>query len=358
MASAAGGSAAELAAAQADVARLRKEIEALGPGIVRSQMEKALAELEAQLGPTVPDLVRPLLDAGVAVTSPGDALALAVHCALVRSGLVCTAQMPVKTGRALPGFASPVQTRDVPADSVVPPNWKQDQEGATRFTYRTATRSLAMHTRLFRGMLVVQVGEVTRTGDSGTSQQPPPISIELRVEDFVAVEPGQQPVWRGCDDLLAKVQSMVEATSPASKPSPAPAASPAPRDKDWTTTEPLRDPLMVPRPRVPMPAPAFPRPGAPGYFDGDLFLGGFGGGGGLMGPDHPMFVGGAPLNYLPRPRFDPIGPGGPGGFPRPLPGQGPQFPGPRHGAPNHDHLRPPGFGDGGDSEPPPPGMFF
>jgi len=89
--------------------------------------------------------------------------------------------------------------------------------------------------------------------------------------------------------------------------------------------------------------------GVPGQFSGDLFPGGVNGGGGnLMGPNHPAF--GGPPNgaggYL-QPRYDPFGPPPTdpeqNGVP-PGPGHGPRGGPPRRnlgGTPNNDHFRPP-----------------
>ena len=115
----------------------------------------------------------------------------------------------------------------------------------------------------------------------------------------------------------------------------------------------------------------------PGLFDGDLGPGpGFGGMGGndgmLLGPNHGAWGGrggGGGGGGMPQPRFDPYGPGVPGQGPGqgppgffPPPGQGQMDPS-NMGAPNNDHLAPPGInGPPGPKKPkdggPPPGMYF
>eukprot|EP01127_Copromyxa_protea_P022315 TRINITY_DN794_c0_g1_i2.p1 TRINITY_DN794_c0_g1~~TRINITY_DN794_c0_g1_i2.p1 ORF type:complete len:326 (+),score=49.83 TRINITY_DN794_c0_g1_i2:52-1029(+) len=126
-------------------------------------------------------------------------------------------------------------------------------------------------------------------------------------------------------------------------------------------------PSVQPPSRIPQPDPAYdilriPSSGSRGsgvpYIGGnDLypsFGGGYpgapmpGGGGNLMGPNHPFFVGGGAGVY---PGVGPGVPGGPGGFPGAFaPPPGARFdpfgpPGANNPVPRPDHLRPPGWDD-------------
>ncbi|KAI9209926.1 uncharacterized protein BJ171DRAFT_485585 [Polychytrium aggregatum] len=139
-----------------------------------------------------------------------------------------------------------------------------------------------------------------------------------------------------------------------------------------SSQEPLRDPRRFePGPLYPQSSPFSignadldPLAASPGMFGGRPPVGGFGGGGMVVRPGHPIFQGSAPGGPLgppslggpprlppgavpPGARFDPIGPFGPvpgSGF-RPIGPGGPRGSRPFSGDPDNDELPPPGYND-------------
>lgn len=321
---------------------------------------------------------------GTTVKTPLAAISLALHAALSTDvlGFRCTGIPEAKTFK---GFAPPI--RELPKTQFVPPKW-DDDTNEIRLRYRkAAVGSVALSCVLRQSSDNDNQVQVSVTPTK--TNEPPSELLEFKMDDHVNLASFQKALakegsvlpalhYKALATLLTNfvntfdLGSIGEAESTAPDKKSLPYADPnviciVPPHPSMM--QPGNDPLRMPS-RRPVPPAGERNPYGEynphenpsiqvfqpnrGDFAGDLhppgrpdFLGG--GGGNLMGPDHPMFNGGRAGigggGFGMRPRFDPMGPPGgpqdpnnPSNLQQPLRRRPP--PG-GLGEPNPDHARPP-----------------
>lgn len=305
---------------------------------------------------------------GVRVSTPFEALAVALHAAMrsPRMGFACTG---IPDNGPSNGFAAPV--RELPSSVFLPPQWNAKKD-EIRLRYRkNSTGSVTLRIKQREpntsDSVEVEVGVYPTT-----TQEPPSEPLVFGLGDHVNLESfaravKEQPLvtpalhYKSLSLLLTKFAAAFDLGPFAEEKS----ASSLPYvDQTIQDLPSIRAPVHVNEPWVNGSTPtidsAFPglrvhHP--PGDFADDLVPGGLGGhgfgnpnmGGNLMGPNHPVFHGGMSgvgpnSGFGMKPRYDPIDgpPGGPTDPNNPDLNNGGNPRGRRHpGEPNPDHLRPP-----------------
>ncbi|EGB11184.1 hypothetical protein AURANDRAFT_61495 [Aureococcus anophagefferens] len=327
-------------AAEEQLASLAVAVNRLPAGsFVRSGVEAALAELRsavdarrAALGAPTPtpaaalaldarSLLARSLDACDAAHRPAtnfEAAACAVHALLLAAAPELSCVGVASTAAAVGGFAP--AARALPRDACLPRGWRREGGGAG-FRYRGGADALEFAAAPAGGELQISLASPTRgvvhadgvaVADGGApASGPPPLAAFEALAAYVA------------GTVLPRLRAAAAAPAPAA---PAPRAPPRPA-------------APAVGPGFPPAAPRRPQPfGDPLRDDGRRLL---------VGPGHPAFGGFDPLTAGRfQPRFDPVGPLGPG-FPGGAPpggGRGRRRPGP--GEPDFDHMRVPGLDDG------------
>eukprot|EP00939_MAST-03C_sp_MAST-3C-sp1_P004605 g4605.t1 len=400
---------------------VKKIVEGLPEGMVKSELLKALDRVETKISRELDaaqsawerePILKRIETSNISVRDSNDLLVLLAHCLLEEAGLVCVGNLAVGSSSSAVGASnattdtandselrkpttipsssgtsnnsstgdSTTAQNDKEKASIVPNGWNTGADGGAyglQYVLPTSTSTSAKPGEALT-LKALPIGDMVSfhliQNRTGKSQ-----AIELNITDFVANR-GRIIRVHSIADLRAKLRSQLIDR-----------LFPPPSLKRSTSTTGRRDPLRVggPGDGGRRGNPEFYRPpytpfapgglggggvgGLGGDFDRDLrphFGGGFGGphfgrggsGGSLMGPDHPMFRGGNGASPV----------GGRRGYP-PVPGArfDPYGPGvgipPRRGGargarptpgPTPDHLPPPRFDGRGDDNEPPDTMFF
>lgn len=292
-----------------------------------------------------------LPSSGLRITSPFEALALAVHCELLDDGFITQFETP----STVAGFAPSI--RELPKTALVPDGWLKEGQNVVSLLYKHSRNSKKIFS-----LLVVRMAEtdeilITLSEKGGASN-----SISLNMRQHVLQASPAIDFSRRTDFLIdyetfhTSISGLIRQILPP--PVPVPSNLPQPNVPVYPLegTGALRDPFIGRIPTV----------GGSDVFPN--FGGGYPvpvGGGSLVGPDHPIFsdrgddddrwrqpgFGSPSLPH--QPRFDPIGPVfdprgpdfGQGGPLDPRAGRGGRGRGGRlfPGEPNNDHFKPPGW---------------
>lgn len=389
-------------------------VQRLPEGIVKSELKRALDRIEKKIARELEasqsawaaePILKRIETSKVTVRNGTDLLVLLTHCLFLEQGLESDGILNQHVrGNATGSTSTTTTTTTTGEENIIPNGWNATEDGVYGLLYKVrASTSPKAKTGDVLTLKALQISDLVsfhliqeRTGKSvslelkGTTIPSSRVRIPIpsfvlrsrlrlarTATDFVAKE----RIIRAdnIEDLRARLRSqLIERLlppPPTTVSSRRAASVGGRRDTSDSTLlseryrrprrgpEPdvRRDPLIVPgvgggldRDRLPHFA---------GGFDVDP-LGGVGGGGSLVGPNHPMFAGRRPPTgggrpgpnlpgRIPGARFDPFGPGVPLG-----PRRGGGRVGPRGPGPSPDHLPPPRFESGGDDDEPPSGMFF
>ena len=338
-----------------------------------------------------------MADHSVRVSTPLEALALALHAAMRSEilGFVCTGVPEEKKSNG--GFAAPV--RELPPHQFLPIEWNKNK-GVVALRYRKrATGAVVLTVRTAdtdsKEMNAEAMIDVTLVPSSVT--EPPSLSLSFPLKEHLNLDSWERAFkennsfspalhYKSLATLLSNFAKTFDLGSVMEEGEAGVASSSSssahfPYVDSTVSNLPTRLPgQQVPELQYPQRAPEFQFPGGtptrdefafpgsvrdpsrrPGDFAGDLAPGGMVPGphgphpdsGMVMGPNHPLFTGGLPSNGGMRPRFDPFGP--PGGPTEPEDDQPPgPLPPSRTGnrqpvQPNRDHMRPPNFFNSGNT---------
>lgn len=297
--------------------------------------------------------VQSMGDNAVACRMALGALTVALHATLLQHGYQCTG-IPPKSKTT--GFAPPVRV----IQQFLPLDW----EGKTciQLRYRK-THAVELHTKLEGASVTISLGDISmaierledhinttswsKATQNGSKLASPTLhykSLAKFLGDFAQ----RFDLGEAVDDHVTSVPLPTEVPPLHQVPESVP--------RQPVSTSLFNDPLRVPTVRVPPSHPyavgagdllptgllKYPQRGMPGANFPNQ-------GGNLVGPNHPMFLGGGgngdPMDHGMMPRYDPIGPpGGPTELDEMRGGRGRKPPG-GTGIPNNDMEKRPRFGD-------------
>jgi len=384
------------------ISRIESQIKLLPPGPLREHFEQSCTQARNLFTGSATTLLQRAIqqvEAATSIPSPSQsslcslsaALAIVLHTAVLSLDEVnCTGAHDTPPGSS---FASP--HRPVPPSTYLPPGWDADGGDSFHFRYkrhgsgRLGEATLYFHISLSPSDTLMCAASVDRSPHGGgraetmleiplshfslsplqeknDTRDPPNVALAKLLKCLHPAHPGAWTAFQ--EDVNCKLLSPLlgniadsaydlgvkENIGRVGNPYPHPHPFPLNEggEKDWHSKghTPFLSPVMG------IPAPLTGR--FPGAFDEDIFPnpstmvpGGFLrgpsiGGGGLVGPGHPLFGGAdvppllAPPGVPPGARYDPIGPLPPRG------GLGGRRDWGERGFPDPDHLRPPPWNNG------------